>query len=284
MKVAVVGAGNMGRAIGSRAIAGGHEVEILDRDPSEAASLAEELGARSLPLDAPFTGEVVVFALYYPGIKDAVNQYADRLAGRVVVDITNPVDTQTWDRLATAPGTSSAEEVQQLVPEGARVVKAFNTTFARTLVEGEVDGQRLDALLPETTSRRSRRSPNSSPMVDCGRSTPAHSVARRSLSTSGFSTSRSRNHAASATPARSGCTPEQSASSGRTRSAGVIRHRSQVADTKRPRDLRDQRSGSAAARPGRRAPSESSSSACSIRRGSSDLARRTCRTGLAWGL
>ena len=48
----------------------------------------------------------------------------------MVVDITNPVDTQTWDSLATPPATSSAEEVQQLVPEGTPVVKAFNTTFA----------------------------------------------------------------------------------------------------------------------------------------------------------
>jgi predicted dinucleotide-binding enzyme len=47
-----------------------------------------------------------------------------------VVDITNPVDTRTWDRLATPPGISSAEETQQLVPEGTPVVKAFNTTFA----------------------------------------------------------------------------------------------------------------------------------------------------------
>jgi predicted dinucleotide-binding enzyme len=90
---------------------------------------------------------VVVFAVYYPGIKDAVRQYADQLAGKVVVDITNPVDTQTWDRLATPPGTSSAEEVQQLVPQGTPVVKAFNTTFAGTLVGGEVDGQQLDVLI-----------------------------------------------------------------------------------------------------------------------------------------
>lgn len=42
---------------------------------------------------------------------------ADRLAGKVVVDMTNPVDTQTWDRLATPPGASSAEEVQALLPQ-----------------------------------------------------------------------------------------------------------------------------------------------------------------------
>jgi predicted dinucleotide-binding enzyme len=111
--------------------------------------LAEDLGGSASALDpeVPFGGEVVVFAVYYPGIKEAVRQYADQLAGKVVVDITNPVDTQTWDRLATPPGTSSAEEVQQLVPQGTSVVKAFNTTFAPTLAAGEVGGQQLDVLI-----------------------------------------------------------------------------------------------------------------------------------------
>src|SRR5918992_3917811 len=149
MNVTIIGAGNMGRAIGTRTVAGGHEVEIVDRDPADARALADELGesATALDPDAPFGGEVVVFALYYPGIKDAVRQYADRLAGKVVVDITNPVNTDTWDSLATPPGTSSAEEVQQLVPQGTAVVKAFNTTFARTVAGGEVAGQQLDILI-----------------------------------------------------------------------------------------------------------------------------------------
>ncbi|HXV56585.1 MAG TPA: NADPH-dependent F420 reductase [Gaiellaceae bacterium] len=149
MKVTIVGAGNMGRGIGTRAVAGGHEVEIVDRDPAEAQRLAEELGgaAAALGPEDPFGGEVVVLAVYYPGVKDAAAQYADRLAGKVVVDITNPVDTETWDRLATPPGTSSAAEVAGIVPEGTPVVKAFNTTFATTLVEGEVGGQPLDVLL-----------------------------------------------------------------------------------------------------------------------------------------
>jgi NADPH-dependent F420 reductase len=148
-RVTIVGAGNMGRGIGTRVIAGGHQVEIVDRDPADAQQLAEDLGGSATALDpgAPFGGEVVVFTVYYPGIKDAVRQYADQLAGKAVVDITNPVDTQTWDRLATPPGTSSAEEVQQLVPQGTSVVKAFNTTFAGTLVGGEVDGQQLDVLI-----------------------------------------------------------------------------------------------------------------------------------------
>jgi 8-hydroxy-5-deazaflavin:NADPH oxidoreductase len=149
MKVTIVGAGNMGRGIGTRVVAGGHEVEIFDRDPAEAGALAAELGASASALDpgAPFEGEVIVFAVYYPGIKDGVQEYGDQIAGKVVVDITNPVDTETWDRLATAPGSSSAEEVAALVPDGTSVVKAFNTSFAPTLVAGEVGGQPVDVLI-----------------------------------------------------------------------------------------------------------------------------------------
>ena len=107
MKVTIVGAGNMGRGIATRAVAGGHEVEIIARDPSHAQKLAEELGgsATALQAGAPFGGDVVVFAVYYPGIKDAVQEYADQLAGKVVVDITNPLGTQTWDSLVTPAGT-----------------------------------------------------------------------------------------------------------------------------------------------------------------------------------
>jgi 8-hydroxy-5-deazaflavin:NADPH oxidoreductase len=108
VKVTIVGAGNMGRGIGTRVVAGGHQVEIVDHDPADAGQLAGDLGgsATAVEPDAPFGGEVVVFAVYYPGIKDAVRQYADQLAGKVVVDITNPLNTETWDSLATAPGSS----------------------------------------------------------------------------------------------------------------------------------------------------------------------------------
>jgi 8-hydroxy-5-deazaflavin:NADPH oxidoreductase len=149
MRVSIVGAGNMGRGIATRAIAGGSKVEVVDRDPAEARKLADELGgsATALGTDDPLGGDIVVFAVYYPGIKDAVRQYGDRIAGKVVVDITNPLDTQTWDRLVTDPGSSSAEEVAQLVPEGTKVVKAFNTTFAGPLVAGEAHGQELDVLI-----------------------------------------------------------------------------------------------------------------------------------------
>jgi predicted dinucleotide-binding enzyme len=120
-------------------------VGILDRDPAAARAPADQLGGSASVLDraAAFRGEVVVFAVYYPGIEEAVQQYADRLGGKAVVDITNPVDTDTWEGLATPAGSSSAEEVAQLVPQGTPVLKAF----APTVLAGEVEGQQLDVLI-----------------------------------------------------------------------------------------------------------------------------------------
>jgi NADPH-dependent F420 reductase len=154
MQVTVIGAGNMGRGIGHRLVAGGHSVTIVDRDPEEAARLAEELrgaaeGDATVDAAGPgaeLRGEVVVLAVYYPGSLELARDLGERLAGKAVVDISNPVN-QTFDGLATAPGTSAAEELAASAAAGARVVKAFNTTFSGTLVEGQVAGQPLDVLI-----------------------------------------------------------------------------------------------------------------------------------------
>jgi 8-hydroxy-5-deazaflavin:NADPH oxidoreductase len=149
MNITIIGPGNMGRGIGTRAVAGGHEVQIIGSDPEQAQALAEELGSGTTAggPDDDLTGELVVIALYYPGTKEAGQQYGDRLAGKAVVDICNPLNTETWDSLLTPPGTSAAEELAAVLPSGTPVVKAFNTTFARTLVEGQVEGHELDVFI-----------------------------------------------------------------------------------------------------------------------------------------
>jgi len=154
MQVTVIGAGNMGRGIGHRLVAGGHDVTVVDRDPEEAGQLAEELraaaqGGATVEAAGPGTelrGEVVILAVYYPGSLETARELGDSLAGKVVVDISNPLN-QTFDGLSTPPGTSAAEEVAAIAPAGTRVVKAFNTTFSGTLVEGQVAGQPLDVLI-----------------------------------------------------------------------------------------------------------------------------------------
>jgi NADPH-dependent F420 reductase len=154
MKVTIIGAGKMGRGIGTRLVAGGNDVEVVDRDPAEARALAEELqaaakdgaSATAIEADGAFGGEVVVLAVYYPSLAEAAAQYRDRLAGKVLVEISNPIDFSTMDGLATPPDSSAAEELARAVPEGT-VVKAFNTTFANTLVPGEAGGQQLDVFI-----------------------------------------------------------------------------------------------------------------------------------------
>jgi 8-hydroxy-5-deazaflavin:NADPH oxidoreductase len=154
MQVTVIGAGNMGRGIGHRLVAGGHHVTVVDRDPEKAGRLAEELrgaapGGATVETAMPgaeLRGEVVILAVYYPGSIETARELGDSLAGKVVVDISNPVN-QTFNGLATEAGTSAAEEVAATMPAGTRVVKAFNTTFSGTLVEGQVAGQPLDVLI-----------------------------------------------------------------------------------------------------------------------------------------
>ena len=154
MNVTIIGAGNMGRGIGHRMVAGGHDVTIVDRDPEEAERLAGELrgateAGATVEAEGPgaeLRGEVVILAVYYPGNLQIARDLGEELAGKVVVDISNPLN-ETFDGLATAPGTSAAAEVAAAAPLGARVVKAFNTTFSGTLVEGQVAGQPLDVLI-----------------------------------------------------------------------------------------------------------------------------------------
>jgi predicted dinucleotide-binding enzyme len=98
-------------------------------------------------------GDVVVLAVWYQAVSDVLGRYGDQLDGKVVVDITNPVDTSTFEPLTIETG-SVAQEIAATVP-GAKVVKAFNTTFAGTLVEGEVAGQPLDVFLASDDDAKS---------------------------------------------------------------------------------------------------------------------------------
>jgi predicted dinucleotide-binding enzyme len=80
-------------------------------------------------------------------VHNAILEIGDSVDGRVVVDISNPVDVSNFDRLTTEPGTSAAEETARLLEGRADVVKAFNTTFASTLENGQVAGQHLDVFI-----------------------------------------------------------------------------------------------------------------------------------------
>jgi len=141
MEILIVGAGSMARGIGLRLVRGGHQVRIAAREPDKAAALAEELGGSAVgePLDNAAGAEVIVLAIPYEAAKELARLWADQLAGKILVDISNPVDFATFDGLVTPPGKSAADEIAEAAPD-ARVVKAFNTTFAGRLANtGKLD-------------------------------------------------------------------------------------------------------------------------------------------------
>ncbi len=130
MKVAIIGAGNVGKALATSITRAGHEVTMSASTPESAKQAAEEVGAQAAPSNADATrdAEVVILAVPFVGAADEVAQeIRDEVAGKTVVDVTNPLKPD-YSGLATE-GSSAAEEFQKKLPE-AKVVKAFNTIFA----------------------------------------------------------------------------------------------------------------------------------------------------------
>src|SRR6185312_1239881 len=138
--ISIIGTGNMARTIGARAIAGGNTVEVMGRDQSKAADLAKALGGGATTGEWGTTpaGDIVIVALLSDGVLPVVTQYGDALAGKVIVDISNPFNA-TFDGLAHSEETSIAQEVAKAAPAGASVVKAFNTIFRNVLEKGRPD-------------------------------------------------------------------------------------------------------------------------------------------------
>jgi 8-hydroxy-5-deazaflavin:NADPH oxidoreductase len=135
--ISIIGAGTMARILGTRALAGGNTVEVVGRDPAKAAALAGALGrgATAGKIGAAPAGDIVILAVPYASAAPVVSQYGDALAGKVIVDISNPFNPNATG-LATPDGTSIAEEIAKAAPASAHVVKAFNTIFGNVLAQG----------------------------------------------------------------------------------------------------------------------------------------------------
>jgi NADPH-dependent F420 reductase len=118
--ISIIGTGAMAQAIAAVAGRGGHTVTLLGKDD----------------LDVTL-GDVVVLAVPYPAVAQVLAARADSLAGRIVVDITNPLNFETFDSLTVAADGSATAEIAAALPQ-SRVLKAFNTNFAATLASGTV--------------------------------------------------------------------------------------------------------------------------------------------------
>ncbi|HEU4571416.1 MAG TPA: NADPH-dependent F420 reductase [Candidatus Limnocylindrales bacterium] len=141
MQIAIIGAGNVGKALASTLTRAGHEVTLTAADPEHATAAARETGANAAAsnLDAARAADLVVLAVPAQALDEIAGEIGEELSGKVVVDVTNRPTPNP-----TGPATSIAEELQEKVP-GAKVVKAFNTLFASRQAEPEVAGIPADA-------------------------------------------------------------------------------------------------------------------------------------------
>lgn len=119
--ITIFGSGNMGGAIAGVLARGGASIQHIDRSQD----------------DATIQGDLVILAVPYTSFDTIVETYGGQLTRKTVVDITNPLNTATFDSLVVPDGSSAAMELQKALPESA-VLKAFNTNFAATLKSGKV--------------------------------------------------------------------------------------------------------------------------------------------------
>jgi predicted dinucleotide-binding enzyme len=128
--VTIFGSGNMGTAI--------------DQVLSKGGASVDHIG--SSDTNKTVTGDIVILAVYHTAVEEILNRYSDQLAGKIVVDITNPVNLETFDSLVVPAHSSYAAELAGALPS-SRVLKAFNTTFAPTLTAKSIGPNKTTVLV-----------------------------------------------------------------------------------------------------------------------------------------
>lgn len=152
--ISIIGSGNMATAIGTRAAKRGHTIELMSRDTAKAQALADQIGNGTTvgTFGATPAGDIVVVAVLYAGAVDVVAHYGDALAGKILVDITNPFNADA-SGLVTTAGNSVSQQIGAAAPEGTHVVKALNTIFGHVLAQDKP----LDAFLASDSAEAKTR-------------------------------------------------------------------------------------------------------------------------------
>jgi hypothetical protein len=136
--VAIIGTGNIGTRLAANFAAGGQDFLLAGRDQEAARKLAADLKGHAEVVsvdEAVDRAGVLVIAVWLDAFKQLIAQYGERLAGKVIVDPTNPVgpDSDGNYRKVIGEQESSGQILAGLLPAGARLVKAFGTLSAPTL-------------------------------------------------------------------------------------------------------------------------------------------------------
>ncbi|HTH31879.1 MAG TPA: NADPH-dependent F420 reductase [Lacibacter sp.] len=153
--IAIIGAsGNMGSAIAKSLAKGGDRLLLISKEQEKVAelkrSIAEEypladIEGMACPMHASWEADIIILATPYEAqaeIADSIREVANQ---KIVISIANPLNA-TYDALVTKPDSSAAEELQALLPH-AKVVKAFNTSYAANFAHTVIDGKQTDAFI-----------------------------------------------------------------------------------------------------------------------------------------
>lgn len=141
MKTAIIGLGNIGSRLARNLASGGQEIIVADKTLTKAKSLAGELGSKATALpvsEAVETADVVILAIYFDAIKEFLMTHRGGLAGKIVVDPSNPIapDGAGGFKKTIPADQSSGNIIAGLLPKGAEAVKAFGTLGAESLAAG----------------------------------------------------------------------------------------------------------------------------------------------------
>lgn len=142
--ISVIGTGGMATAIAGRAARAGLTVEVINRSPDKAQALADKLtsGAVTGKYGVAPSGDIVILAVPYASALAVLADFGDALAGKIIIDITNPFASDLSGLIAPLD-SSGAQEIAKNAPSSAHIVKAFNTLFGHVLSRGD----RLDAFI-----------------------------------------------------------------------------------------------------------------------------------------
>ena len=153
--IAVIGAsGNMGSAISKSLSKGNYRLLLFSNEKQKTEALineiknshaAADLEALECPTDASWEADVIILAVPFQAEKELAEKIREVANQKIVISIANPLN-EAYEGLVTSPGTSAAEELQKLLPN-AKVVKAFNTTFAADFITPVIDGKQVDSFI-----------------------------------------------------------------------------------------------------------------------------------------
>lgn len=168
--ISIIGSGGMAASIGRLAAKAGHSVEVTSRDATKARALALQFGAGATAGgfgEAP-SGDIVILAIPYSAVLDVLRQYGEKLAGKILVDITNPIKSDLSGFL-TSPDTFGAKEIARVAPPARSLSRPSTPRTPTCWRLAQSTPSHWTCSSPGTTRKRRQAFRHSSKASDCAR-------------------------------------------------------------------------------------------------------------------